>query len=100
MPCWNLKRHGLGLVAVCDEQHVVSVFTDGDYHRWHGRRRRAHHADSEAMTPNDLLRSRAQSRAIDAKETPDEAQNYRRRWSMKTANSPAINLQFLPGEVI
>ncbi|ECE8503680.1 arabinose-5-phosphate isomerase GutQ [Salmonella enterica subsp. enterica] len=31
----ELSRTGLGLVAVCDEQHVVKgVFTDGDLRRW------------------------------------------------------------------
>ncbi|HAE3815474.1 TPA_asm: arabinose-5-phosphate isomerase GutQ [Salmonella enterica subsp. enterica serovar Indiana] len=74
----ELSRTGLGLVAVCDEQHVVKgVFTDGDLRRWlvgGGDLRRwlvgggaLTTPVSEAMTPNGIT-LQAQSRAIDAKE--------------------------------
>lgn len=59
---------GLGLVAVCDEQHVVKgVFTDGDLRRWLVGGGALTTPVSEAMTPNGIT-LQAQSRAIDAKE--------------------------------
>lgn len=64
----ELSRTGLGLVAVCDEQHVVKgVFTDGDLRRWLVGGGALTTPVSEAMTPNGIT-LRAQSRAIDAKE--------------------------------
>ncbi len=78
---------GLGLVAVCDEQHVVSVFTDTTCAAGAGERRRAHRAGSEIHDAQRLLRSSAKARAIDAKARG--AKLPPRQWSMKTANSPA-----------
>lgn len=64
----ELSRTGLGLVAVCDEQHVVKgVFTDGDLRRWLVGGGALTTPVSEAMTPNGIT-LQAQSRAIDAKE--------------------------------
>lgn len=64
----ELSRTGLGLVAVCDEQHVVKgVFTDGDLRRWLVSGGALTTPVSEAMTPNGIT-LQAQSRAIDAKE--------------------------------
>lgn len=64
----ELSRTGLGLVAVCDEQHVVKgVFTDGDLRRWLVGGGALTTPVSEAMTPNGITLE-AQSRAIDAKE--------------------------------
>ncbi len=65
----ELSPYGLGLVAVCDEQHVVKgTCTDGDLRRWlAGERRRAR---TPAKRSHDAQRyyARAQNRAIDAKE--------------------------------
>lgn len=64
----ELSRTGLGLVAVCNEQHVVKgVFTDGDLRRWLVSGGALTTPVSEAMTPNGIT-LQAQSRAIDAKE--------------------------------
>ncbi|EHM6601475.1 KpsF/GutQ family sugar-phosphate isomerase [Salmonella enterica] len=64
----ELSRTGLGLVAVCDEQHIVKgVFTDGDLRRWLVSGGALSTPVSEAMTPNGIT-LQAQSRAIDAKE--------------------------------
>ncbi|CRC14293.1 phosphosugar binding protein [Salmonella enterica subsp. enterica serovar Typhi] len=65
----ELSRTGLGLVAVCDEQHVVKgVFTDGDLRRWLVGGGALTTPVSEAMTPNGIT-LQAQSRAIDAVRT-------------------------------
>lgn len=51
----ELSRTGLGLVAVCDEQHVVKgVFTDGDLRRWLVGGGALTTPVSEAMTPNGI----------------------------------------------
>ncbi|ENR8393481.1 arabinose-5-phosphate isomerase GutQ [Salmonella enterica subsp. enterica serovar Newport] len=63
-----LELSRTGLVAVCDEQHVVKgVFTDGDLRRWLVGGGALTTPVSEAMTPNGIT-LQAQSRAIDAKE--------------------------------
>lgn len=55
----ELSRTGLGLVAVCDEQHVVKgVFTDGDLRRWLVGGGALTTPVSEAMTPNGITLQR------------------------------------------